>query len=72
MANMTPIRPLDRPLRRLELRDMREAAGLTQAQLAERLGTTLYSVSRWELGDRKISLPMSRLIRRIFREIKRR
>ena len=32
------------------LRRQRRAAGLTQAQLAERLGVSNRSVSRWETG----------------------
>lgn len=32
------------------IRRWREAAGLSQAQLAERLGTTQSAVSRWENG----------------------
>lgn len=33
-----------------KIRKYREAAGLTQAQLAERIGVTLGAVSQWELG----------------------
>ena len=33
------------------LREAREAAGLTQAQLAKRIGASQPSVARWESGD---------------------
>src|SRR5439155_23665760 len=46
-----------------ELRRLREAAGLTQAELAERLGTTVTSVSRWETGQRRIAEPIARFVR---------
>lgn len=41
--------------RRIYLAEHREAAGLTQKQLAERLGTTDMTVSRWERGTVAIS-----------------
>lgn len=43
-----------RPLRfrRMFLKEHREAAGLTQEQLAERMGTTKATVSRIETGQR--------------------
>jgi transcriptional regulator with XRE-family HTH domain len=37
-----------------ELRRIREAMGLTQRQLAERLGMTSTSVARMERGEQKI------------------
>ncbi|MHB2169980.1 helix-turn-helix domain-containing protein [Alsobacter sp. R-9] len=36
----------------LHIRAWRETRGLTQAELAERLGATAATVSRWESGDR--------------------
>ncbi|MCK6525300.1 helix-turn-helix domain-containing protein [Myxococcota bacterium] len=39
-----------------DLAAARIAAGYTQRQLAERLGTTTATVSRWETGERAISL----------------
>ena len=40
----------------------RQRLGLTQAGLAERLGTTQSTVSRWEAGRVPISRPAERLI----------
>jgi transcriptional regulator with XRE-family HTH domain len=34
------------------IKTMRKRAGLTQRQLAERLGVTHNTVSRWETGER--------------------
>jgi len=45
-----PVR-LARLRTRLLVREARRLAGLTQAELAERLGTTQSAVSRWERGD---------------------
>lgn len=45
-----------------ELRDRRVKARLTQAQLAERLGTTVTTVARWERGERAIAEPIARFI----------
>jgi transcriptional regulator with XRE-family HTH domain len=44
-----------RPLR-LYLAQWREQRGLTQQQLADRLGTTDVTVSRWETGKRQPTL----------------
>lgn len=54
-------------LRGDELREAREAAGMTQQELGERLGRTLRSVGNWERSDR---LPdtAERLLRRQFPE----
>lgn len=38
---------------RLYLSEWRESKGLTQEQLAQRLGTTGVTISRWETGKRK-------------------
>jgi len=37
---------------RLYIAEWREKAGLTQEQLAERVGTSKASISRWETGER--------------------
>jgi transcriptional regulator with XRE-family HTH domain len=41
--------------RRVYLKEWREAKGLTQKQLAERLGSDVMTVSRWELRKTAIS-----------------
>ena len=46
-----------------ELREMREAAGLTQAALADRLGVKQSTVYRWEHGQRGISEQIARHVR---------
>ncbi len=53
-----------------ELRRARAALGLTQAQLAERLGVTQNTVARWEVGLRGIPEPTARLIELIAKEVK--
>lgn len=45
-----------------ELRTLRKRLGLTQAALATRVGVGARAVRRWEAGDRKISVPIARLI----------
>lgn len=45
-----------------DLKRIRQELGLTQKELAEKLGVTLVTVGRWEAGMRKISEPMARLI----------
>ncbi len=42
-----------RPASPRTLRELREAAGLSQWQLAVRLGVTDGAISRWEAGDRQ-------------------
>ena len=53
-----------------ELKRVRARLGLTQTQLADRLGVTQNTVARWEMGDRRITEPMGRLIERIAKEVK--
>lgn len=38
------------------LRELRQAAGLTQVEAAERLNLPQHVISRWETGDRSPSL----------------
>ena len=40
------------------IKELRKKAGLTQAELAEKIGTTQERVCRWERGKIKPSLPM--------------
>ena len=44
-----------RRVRRVYLAEWRESRGLTQAQLADRLGCNVMTVSRWELHKTAIS-----------------
>jgi DNA-binding XRE family transcriptional regulator len=43
------------------LRDARQSAGLSQRELAARLGVRPMTVSEWELGRAEITLPASRI-----------
>ena len=51
-----------------DLKRIRRQLGLTQKELAEKLGVTLVTVGRWEAGMRKISEPVARLVQRIAAE----
>jgi DNA-binding transcriptional regulator YiaG len=51
-----------------ELKRIREALGLTQEGLAESLGVTKGTVSRWEAGLRGIPEPAARLAERLRNE----
>ena len=46
-----------------ELRRIRKRLGLTQVQMAERLGLTGNTVARQERGEVRITEPVGRLIR---------
>ena len=46
-------------------RRIRKALGLTQTGLAAQLGVERVTVTRWELGERRISEPIARLLQRI-------
>lgn len=46
----------------LQIRAWREWRGLTQAELAELLGVTQETVSRWETTQRNVSAPAQRRI----------
>jgi transcriptional regulator with XRE-family HTH domain len=46
-----------------ELRQIRKRAGLTQAQLAERVGVTRNTIARQERNEIGIGEPLARLIR---------
>ncbi len=50
------------------LRRFREAAGLTQGELAKKLGVALNTVSRWELGRMKIAKRSEKLIELVLKE----
>jgi predicted transcriptional regulator len=59
-----------------ELRARRKALGLSQTKLAEALGVTQHTVSRWEEGKMKLTAPRSMWLdmemKRVERERKRR
>lgn len=60
-----------------ELHELRRAAGLTQCELAARVGVAGNTVARWERGERGIPEPAARLVRlatgqRVPRELRRR
>jgi transcriptional regulator with XRE-family HTH domain len=51
-----PVVPLMEPAELgARIRELREAAGLSQAELAERLGIAQNSLSNWERGNRQPS-----------------
>lgn len=51
-----------------QLRRIRKVLRLTQAELAAQLGVERVTVTRWELGERRISEPIARLLQRIAAE----
>jgi transcriptional regulator with XRE-family HTH domain len=52
-----------------ELRDYREKLGLTQKELADKLGVAMNTVSRWELEERKIPEFLSLALKTVEREL---
>ena len=46
-----------------EVRRLRRKLGLTQGQLAARLGVHIMTVARWEWGTVRVTEPMARLLR---------
>ncbi len=50
------------------LKRIRRELGLTQEELAARLGVQRETVARWETGVRRIAEPIARLVRRIAAE----
>jgi len=51
-----------------EIRKQREALGLTQAWLAQAVGTSAATVSRWEKGERRVGLYAHKRIKVLFRQ----
>jgi transcriptional regulator with XRE-family HTH domain len=49
----------------VELRDARTASGLTQVELAERLGVSQASIARWETGEARIGGPQEIALRTV-------
>ena len=52
-----------------EIREGAHRLGLSQAQLADRLGLDVMTVSRWERGERACSMP--EVLRRALRDLER-
>lgn len=50
------------------LKRIRRELGLTQEELAHRLGVRRVTVARWETGARGIAEPIARLVQRIAAE----
>jgi len=46
-----------------ELKTIRDQLGLTQGELAEKLGVARNTITRWEMGIRHIPEPVARLVR---------
>lgn len=44
-----------------KLREARKAAGLSQAQLAEKVGCSQHHISRWEAGQEPKALTLKKL-----------
>ena len=55
-----------------EVRRIRDKLGVTQAQLAERLGVAPNTVYRWEADRVAITSPMAQLLRLLTKERKTR
>lgn len=53
------------PLKPAELKRIRLRLDLTQTELAEQLGVTRNTVTRWETGARKIAAPVAIAIRAV-------
>ena len=52
-----------------ELKELRRQMGLTQKELAERIGVPWNTVARWEVGMRKIFEPVARLVHYLEKEV---
>jgi putative transcriptional regulator len=59
-------------MRPVELKHRRDRLGLTQTELADRLGVTWNTVARWETGQRRIPELAVRLLDCLQRETRRR
>ena len=54
-----------------ELKALRQQMGLTQKELAKKLGVPWNTVARWEVGMRKIFEPVARLVHYLAKEVKK-
>ncbi len=48
--------------KKINVRKLRERLGLTQAQLAEKLGVNQTTIHRWEMGTRQLRGPAIKLL----------
>jgi transcriptional regulator with XRE-family HTH domain len=48
------------------LRLLRQKLGLTQSKMAQKLGVTLNTYQRYELGDRNLTVEKLQLLRKLF------
>lgn len=53
-----------------EIRQVRKTLGITQRELAERIGVTLNTVGRWECGARVCNGTAATLLRQLAKEAK--
>ncbi len=53
-----------------ELKTLRQQMGLTQKELAEKLGVPWNTVARWEVGMRRIFEPVARLVQYLAKEVR--
>lgn len=60
---LTRSRKRGRTLTGRELKLLRQAMGMTQQELASKMGVSREAVARWEIETRGISQPMTMLIR---------
>ena len=55
---------------REELKALRARLGLTQDELAEKVGVARNTINRWEMGIRRIPEPVARLMDYLTKEVK--
>jgi len=53
-----------------DLKALRTQLGLTQAELAERIGVARNTINRWEMGIRRIPEPVARLMQYLAKEVR--
>ncbi|MBI3800222.1 MAG: helix-turn-helix transcriptional regulator [Deltaproteobacteria bacterium] len=53
-----------------ELKALRARLGLTQYELAEKVGVARNTINRWEMGIRRIPEPVARLVDYLAKEVR--